>query len=99
MKLQVTARHQSPVRVSGPKSAPHFSSDKVEGDMIPTPDAIITINTRMLRSIGIGVAIKPLRGIKNDQKEFLFFFFFQIGFLFFCERTVTLFLEIFCLLG
>ena len=73
IKLQVTARHQSPVRVSGPKSAPHFSSDKVEGDMISTPDAIITINTRMLRSIRIGVAIKPLRGIKNDQKEFLFF--------------------------
>ena len=30
MKLQVTARHQSPVSVNGPKSAPHFSSDKVD---------------------------------------------------------------------
>ena len=69
MKLQVTARHQSPVRVSGPKSAPHFSSDKVEGDMIPTPDAIITINTRMLRSIRDRRCYKTFAGNKNDQKS------------------------------
>ena len=73
MKLQVTVRHQSPVRVSGPKSAPHFSSDRVEGDIIPTPEAIITMNTRILMSIRMGVAINPLRGMKKDRKEFLFF--------------------------
>ena len=73
MKLQVTVRHQSPVRVSGPKSAPHFSSDRVEGDIIPTPEAIITMNTRILMSIRMGVAINPLWGMKKDRKEFLFF--------------------------
>ena len=51
MKLQVTVRHQSPGRVSGPKSAPHFSSDRVEGDIIPTPEAIITMNTRNHHSV------------------------------------------------
>ena len=66
MKLQVTVRHQSPVRVSGPKSAPHFNSANVLGSKTPTPEATIRINTRMLMSIRIGVAINPLRGMKKD---------------------------------
>ena len=86
MKLQVPARHQSPVRVSGPKSAPHFSSDKVEGDK----DVEVYQDRR---------CYKTFAGNKERPERVPLLFFFQIGFLFFCERTVTLFLEIFCLLG
>ena len=38
-----------------------------------TPEAIITMNTRILMSIRMGVAINPLQGMKKDRKEFLFF--------------------------
>ena len=72
MKLQVMARHQSPVRVSGPKSAPHFSKASVEGSRIPTPKATIKIKIRRLRSIRIGVAINPFRGMKKLIKDDFF---------------------------
>lgn len=77
------------------KSAPHFSSDRVEGDIIPTPEAIITMNTRILMSIRMGVAINPLQGMKKDKERVPLLFFLYVGFFFFCERAVELFFEIF----
>ena len=44
IKLQVTVLHQSPVSVSGPKSAPHFIKEMPVGSIRLTPHIDITIN-------------------------------------------------------
>ena len=62
MKLQVTARHQSPVRVSGPKSAPISAVIRWKGDMIPKFGCSNHHNKyKDVEVHQVGVAIKPLR--------------------------------------
>ena len=66
-EVQVTVRHQC--RSESVRSRLPFSSDRVEGEPNAPPEAIITMNTRILMSIRMGVAINPLRGMKKDRKS------------------------------